>query len=169
MNDASPISAIPFCTGSRRKAAFVTLGGLAFMVGGWLLTTGTGTPRTSPLIQHFIGWMTIIFAVPMSIAWLVSFCVPARLWIDRDGFSFQTFWRKRVHHRWEEIDRVWVLYQRGSSLVVWTTKRPTRGINKTFFGCDGWLPAGWTLPAEEIEGELNVAKERFEVAKRPVP
>jgi hypothetical protein len=119
-------------------------------------------------VQHAIGWLTIIFAVPMSIAWLASFFVPARLWIDHDGFSFETVWRKRTLRRWKDIDRLWVLHQRGSSLVVWTNKCPTRGITKTFFGCDEWLPPGWTLSAEEIEGELNVAKERYEAAERTV-
>ena len=168
MNDIGPLSDIPFCVTSRRRAALVTLGGVACVAGGWLLTKGTGTTRTSVPIQHAIGWLTIMFAIPMSIAWLVSFFIPARLWIEHDGFSFETFWRKRTILRWNDIDRLWVLHQRGSSLVVWTNKRPASGITNTFFGCDGWLPPGWTLSAGEIEGELNVAKDRYEAAERTV-
>jgi len=102
----------------------------------------------------------------MGVGWMISFFVPARLWIDNEGFSFKQAWRKKARYRWDEIDRFWLLHQRGSRMVVWANKRSPGGITKAVVDCDGWLPGGWAISPEELENELTAKKDAYEAAKR---
>lgn len=135
---------------------------------GWLLAHGDSTPRTPASVQHAIGWLTIILFGLFGSMSATALLSPPRLWIEQDGFTFKTPWRRRKYRRWQDIDQIWVLYQQRTSFVVWTIADQSGGLTRSTFGYDETLRGGWAASSEEIVYELNVAKERFSAANRTV-
>ena len=66
-------------------------------------------------------------------------------------------------HRWDEIEKVWVLYQRFTGTVVWNYAGPKASITRSVFGYDRSLPGDWGASPEELASALNDAKERQSV------
>jgi hypothetical protein len=156
----------PTFVGSRWKAGLGAVASLGLVLLGWWFTESPATVRHSTTYYDVLGWLLIGLSGLGALAFLVSLLIPQRLWLERDGFSFQRAWTRKKHYRWGDIDEIWVHYQRASGSIVWKNKYPNGGILRSTFGFDGWLPGAWTTSAEELASELRLAKAHHDDATK---
>ena len=147
--------------GSRAKAAIGLAGCVAFVVLGYWLT---GLPSIKAIA---VGWLSLVFFGAISPFWLSAIFRPNRLIIDNNGFSVRQPLLGTRSYRWSDIAMIFVDKRTMANLVVWQLRnRPAKLAKlKATMGqpndYDGYLPAGWRVPATEIAAQMEQAHSKF--------
>jgi hypothetical protein len=133
------------------------IGSAAFVAGGYFLISRPTMHGIFALKAVLVGWLCIAFFGTAALLCAIQL-VPRfrdRLVIGQDGFSASTSFRLK-NHAWADIVGRFAVWQfRRTKLVVFTTSRAKRNLNRALTGHTSSLPAHLGMSAESLAALMN--------------
>ncbi len=131
---------------SKKKAALLLLGSIAFVAVGWLIRQ-----------QHPVAaWLAIVFfALGIPVALYMMFTKKIYLLLDAAGFEMGSP-IKTVRVAWNEVDGFGLAAISGARMIAvqynarYREQRLLRGIAAGLTGIEGGIPNNYALPLEDV-------------------